>query len=259
MLMKKQFILAFIFLTVISINGFSQASFTMTASSGCAPLCTDFIDQTPNATGWLWDFGDASTSTVQNPAHCYSNPGTYTVTLTATTSSGTSTATGTVTVYPNPVAAFSSTNVPTNTVNFTDQTPGATNWYWDFGDASPGSTQQNPSHTYASAGAYTVSLVVANAYGCMDSTTGSIIANVIDFENSAASWSIYPNPSNGQILIHFEGIIQNPETLRIENMLGEVILEKQISSDTTIDLFAEAAGFYFVRVGNSPAKKLLVR
>ena len=33
-------------------------------------------------TEWLWDFGDGTQSTEQNPSHIYSNPGVYTVTLT---------------------------------------------------------------------------------------------------------------------------------------------------------------------------------
>jgi PKD repeat protein len=33
---------------------------------------------------WHWDFGDGNTSTQQNPAHRYDNPGTYTVSLTVT-------------------------------------------------------------------------------------------------------------------------------------------------------------------------------
>lgn len=258
--MKKQFILTFIFLVLISFCGFSQATFTIDATAGCAPLCPSFSDQTPNATSWLWDFGDASAnSTVQNPTHCYVNAGTYTITLTATTSSGTSTATGSINVYANPVAAFTSANVPTNTVNFTDQSVGAVAWGWDFGDATTGSNLQNPSHTYATAGTYMVGLVVLSANGCSDSASTPIIASVIDFENSAANWNIYPNPSSGQVSIHFEGVIQNPEMLRVENMLGQVILQKEIAADTTIDLFTEAPGFYFVRVGNSPAKKLVVK
>jgi PKD repeat protein len=47
---------------------------------------TDLSTNTP--TGWAWDFGDGSTSAVQNPTHAYAVPGSYDVTLTATNASG---------------------------------------------------------------------------------------------------------------------------------------------------------------------------
>ena len=51
------------------------------------------------------------------------------------------------------------------TVQFTDQSTGApTSWAWTFGDGGS-STSQNPSHTYNSAGTYTVVLTAANANG----------------------------------------------------------------------------------------------
>jgi PKD repeat protein len=46
------------------------------------------------------------------------------------------------------------------TVQFTDLSIGEiTSWDWDFGDGSPHSTDQNPSHTYNYYGNYTVSLI----------------------------------------------------------------------------------------------------
>lgn len=67
-----------------------------------------------------------------------------------------------------PTAEFSGT--PTSgdeplTVNFTDLSLGEpTSWSWTFGDGGT-STVQNPSYTYNTAGTYTVSLTVSNAYG----------------------------------------------------------------------------------------------
>ena len=50
---------------------------------GQAPLTVNFQDTTVGgATGWSWAFGDGGTSTVQNPTHTYSTPGTYSVVLT---------------------------------------------------------------------------------------------------------------------------------------------------------------------------------
>ncbi|AKJ38402.1 PKD domain-containing protein [Methanosarcina barkeri] len=51
------------------------------------------------------------------------------------------------------------------TVNFTDQsTVSPTSWFWDFGDGT-NATDQNASHTYTSAGNYTVNLTVENEGG----------------------------------------------------------------------------------------------
>ncbi|MCU0476959.1 MAG: PKD domain-containing protein, partial [Anaerolineae bacterium] len=50
-------------------------------------------------------------------------------------------------------------------VTFTDtSTKSPTRWLWDFGDGNT-STAQNPTHTYAEAGTYSVSLLAINAFG----------------------------------------------------------------------------------------------
>jgi phosphatidylinositol-3-phosphatase len=67
-----------------------------------------------------------------------------------------------------PTAAFADT--PTSgaaplTVGFTDGSTGApTSWSWDFGDGTVATTE-NPSHSYASPGVYTVTLTASNATG----------------------------------------------------------------------------------------------
>ena len=67
-----------------------------------------------------------------------------------------------------PIARFSANETSgcgSLTVQFTDESIlSPTSWSWDFGDGST-STDQNPSHTYASPGTYTVELTVSNEYG----------------------------------------------------------------------------------------------
>jgi len=66
-----------------------------------------------------------------------------------------------------PVADFSSEVVSIDaflTVHFTDSSENATEWYWDFGDGT-NSIEQSPSHVYAAAGTYNVSLRVSNLNG----------------------------------------------------------------------------------------------
>jgi PKD repeat protein len=119
------------------------------------------------ATSHLWDFGDATTSTQAAPTHTYAAGGTYTVCLTESSPCGTSQVCTTITVCQTPTAAFMQSTNALN-VNFMDMTTGtATTWAWDFGDAGT-STLQNPSHTYATGGTYTVCLIVGNNCGESD-------------------------------------------------------------------------------------------
>ncbi|MBL4656531.1 MAG: PKD domain-containing protein, partial [Flavobacteriales bacterium] len=58
-------------------------------------------------TGYTWDFGDATTSTLIDPNHLYQNNGIYIVTLTAVSNAGCTSSWDTIVVVsPNPVAQF---------------------------------------------------------------------------------------------------------------------------------------------------------
>jgi gliding motility-associated-like protein len=151
-------------------------------------------------TGWNWDFGDATTSTLQNPLHNYSGPSPFTVTLTVTSNSGcTNTKTQTLnSVYaePQPAFTFPAEVCLGSAAAFTDQSiatgSSVAQWAWDFGDGNT-STQQNPSHTYAAAGTYTVTLRVVSAVGCQtvnNTATHTVVVNplpTVSFNSSAAA------------------------------------------------------------------------
>jgi PKD repeat protein len=147
---------------------------TADTGSGPSPLSVNFQGTSPlTVTAWNWDFGDGTTSTEQNPSHTYASAGTYGIKLTITHASGTNYLVQAVTV-PAPavslVADFSATPAGGGaplTVQFTDASTGdPTSWSWDFdNDGIVDSTEQNPSHTYSSAGIYTVNLTATNEAG----------------------------------------------------------------------------------------------
>jgi len=67
-----------------------EIAFEVSAAAGVAPFEVGFTDQsTNNPNSWEWDFGDGSSSTMQNPTHTYGQPGKYTVKLTAENAFGT--------------------------------------------------------------------------------------------------------------------------------------------------------------------------
>jgi PKD repeat protein len=141
---------------------------------GCAPLTTRFTDATFGAVSWLWDFGDGTTSTLQNPEHTYTLPGNYTVSLTTVSAGG-----GCV----QHIANFSSFDVrggyagfthqvsdcPPYEAQFNDTSLNAVSWLWNFGDGSI-STDQHPDHTFGVGGYHSVALTITTSDGCSYST-----------------------------------------------------------------------------------------
>jgi parallel beta-helix repeat protein len=86
-----------------------KADFLTNATSGFLPLTVQFTDtSTESPTGWLWDFGDNSTSAGQNPVHTYTKEGTFTVRLTASNAAGTGSMTKTGYIVVPIVHAFMS-------------------------------------------------------------------------------------------------------------------------------------------------------
>jgi len=138
---------------------------------GQAPYSVRFLDQsTGSPTAWLWDFGDGSTSTEQNPTHVFNRTGAYNVALTASNDLTRDTAIQYRCVIVNtvPVANFTANATAGRTsftVQFTDQSTSADGYQWQFGDGQT-STEQNPVHTYTHPGSYTVTEVVSGVnYG----------------------------------------------------------------------------------------------
>ncbi|MFT5384031.1 MAG: PKD repeat protein, partial [Saprospiraceae bacterium] len=155
------------------------AGFNADVTSGCADLMVNFMDQSSaNTTSWLWTFegGDPSSSIEQNPTVLYDTPGSYNVTLVATTSAGSNTYTQNQFIIVNTVPSVDfSTMINGATVNFLNNSIGATSYLWDFGDSNM-STMANPEHTYTNDGDYTVTLTAIN--DCGETTTTQNISVV---------------------------------------------------------------------------------
>jgi PKD repeat protein/glucose/arabinose dehydrogenase len=66
------------------------ADFTSNYRRGLAPFPVQFTDDSnvPGANSWLWDFGDGTFSTQQNPSHIYQVDGPYNIRLTVTGTNG---------------------------------------------------------------------------------------------------------------------------------------------------------------------------
>jgi PKD repeat protein len=66
----------------VSVEDPMTAAFALSDNLGTSPLVIDFTDQSSGSpTFWRWDFGDATSDTVQHPTHTYTMVDTFTVTL----------------------------------------------------------------------------------------------------------------------------------------------------------------------------------
>ncbi|MEI6312592.1 MAG: PKD domain-containing protein [Bacteroidota bacterium] len=148
----------------------------------CDDYSVSFINRSAGATRYHWDFGVAGTlldtSNLTTPSYIYPDTGIYKVTLVAYNDDGCfDSIAAFVRIYPVNVD-FTFTNECKDTaVQFTDITTSSggniTRRTWNFGDLTT-STLTNPSHLYAAAGTYTVSLTVTTNKGCTKTLTKTV-------------------------------------------------------------------------------------
>ena len=279
-------------LTVLAtLNGaFTIPSTTMVGST------VSFTDNSsPAPSTWIWNFGDNSPNdTNQNTFHAYTVAGEYPIFLIVGNGVCSDTVITTIDVlndcssYPL-VASF----IPTiDTIDlaglgiatFVNTSDSSLAWLWNFGDGSPTTTVEHPTHTYVDTGTYTVSLTSTN-YNCTDATTGIIV--VIDTKippedttdttgntvipemysrDPAAMLNIFPNPNRGSFTI--EAYLENAEdfTIEIYSLVGKRILMDVVVSKqwyrNDLNLSHLKKGMYLMRLTSafgSQTKKVIIQ
>lgn len=132
-------------------------------------LSISFMNNSSNATDYIWDFGDMNSSTAFEPTHNYDTPGSYTVTLSAINDCDTTTFSIDLEIEGAPSADFTFTpgsGCAPVSVEFTSTATAANTYNWTFEGGTPSfSMMENPIINYNSAGTYMVKLVVSNASG----------------------------------------------------------------------------------------------
>jgi len=162
-----------------------NASFTYTNTGGGNVNFTSTSTGTTVSSTYLWNFGDATTSTVMNPSHTYSANGNFNASLKVTDGACTSTQWMSIPISALPCVIVPSFSTSTTTssgqayfVSTSTGTVAGSSYYWDFGDMTYGYV--NPIyHTYATPGTYSVTLVVSNpATSVVAACSASVTQNV---------------------------------------------------------------------------------
>ncbi|MES2284807.1 MAG: PKD domain-containing protein, partial [Bacteroidota bacterium] len=215
---------------------------TSDTSALCVPGTIQFFDNSvtgnPNdpITTWTWNFGDGTTSTIEDPPHSYTIPSDYQVTLTVTTSGGCTNSTATPLIingHPFPVAAFSLSStdleLPYDVMLCNNQSTGASTYNWDFGDGET-STLYSPEYLYTTIGIYPVQLIAMTAYGCLDTAYSEVTTNAeVKFpsaftpnpDGSSGGFFDLNSMDNNIFFAYTSGVIEYK--LEVYNRWGQII------------------------------------
>ena len=219
-----------------------------------------FTNQSQDATGYLWKFGDGQTSNLQNPKHNYSisTTTTYNVTLVAQVLNGCADSISkALTINENPSSDFSYTYNGSK-VDLKIAKSG-NSYQWKFGTTdSAKTTATNYTHTIKSSDQHTVCLTATDLSGCSSQTCKNITVGILKL--SEKSFKIYPNPNNGSFTIELD----NPEmdaAIEVFDVMGKLVRSvERVEKVTLVDLEV-ASGIYVVKVKTGGVvwnKKVLV-
>ncbi len=154
------------------------ADFTNTST--CIGKPVSFTDNSStafgNITAWYWDFGDGTSSVLQNPQKTFTTAGAYEVRLVVVSSSVcvSDTAKRNIIIGAAPTAGINATSGCINKIiSIQDASAitgdNITRWYWSLGNGNT-SVEQNPAIIYSAPGSFSIKHVVESGGGCISDT-----------------------------------------------------------------------------------------
>ncbi|OFX45349.1 MAG: hypothetical protein A2046_00045, partial [Bacteroidetes bacterium GWA2_30_7] len=180
----------------VNISRTPEPNFVANDSNQCyAPVNVSFsnISTSEGSMTFSWNFGDGSTSTLENPSHIFNDFGFYDITLLTSDENGCSSsmAKNDYILIQEAVADFSTDKefyCTDEEVVFTNTSIGCAQYIWDFGDSSPTDTAKNPTHFFSSWGNYNVKLISFKE----NSPCSDTIIKVVKVEQIEAAFTLDP-------------------------------------------------------------------
>lgn len=158
-----------------------------------------------------------------------------------------------------PSAGFSYVAIADRQISYTNTSANATTYRWDFGDGNS-SAESNPSHTYSSAGSYTVKLW-ADKCKREDSSIQTItVGNAVDTtqQNDEHYLGAYPNPCRDNLYVKAGSTMAGAAYVLYDNT-GRIILTGKLNAPvTTIKMNNLPAGIYLLKAAAGVKKTIKV-
>ena len=207
---------------------------------------------------YLWSTGETSREIIARAT------GTYAVTVYSAAGDSLGRAQVPVVSNPLPVAAFTLVPDPSTPHSWIaiNQSVG-TNYTWVWGDNSPSGTGPTPSHTYDSAGFYTICVYVSDQNGCqahycdsgyLSKTDAQMVGLTVvqyalgttDISARQLTLSYYAHA------VHFSESITTPSDITLYDMSGRVVMSRRSWTGTALPLDDSLAdGVYVVSLQNN--------
>ena len=210
-----------------------EINFILEPGLQCVPFNAQFTDFSSAETpiSYLWDFGDGTTSNLQNPTHLFDNVGNYPITLTIWTDVGCIDTLiqfepDIVNVRPIPEAKFSvnpkQTDICDSEIQFTNLSSLGQEYLYIFDDGTT-SNDENPAHVYLEAGTLNPTLLVTSEYGCQDTTRETLFIEPFTVYSPNAFTPDGDEANNIFKPIVYLDIVE--WNLQIYNRWGEIVFE----------------------------------
>ena len=154
-----------------------------------------------------------------------------------------------------PHAQFTYSVTGTNEIAFSNTSQFADTYSWSFGDANS-SADENPVHTYATTGTYTVQLIVENC-GMQDTLSQTITVDATGIETPEMKYTVYPNPVS--TFINMGNGLNSNLTYTILNSAGALMQTGDIINRQQLSVVDLADGIYLLQLFENDQSVGLVR
>jgi PKD repeat protein len=174
---------------------------------GCAPFAVAFTSPLPGCDTTLWSFGNGDSAFTPSVSYIYTTPGIYTVSFYGSMPGRCHQHINPFAIVqvfeflPEPILTISASPCKPYQFQFNNLTPDIVSYLWHFGDGSPPDTSQSPTHVYAQAGTYVVSVTLTNIHGCVKTVTTTVTVGI-------------PNPIQ---VLNNSGCVNTPVQFGINN------------------------------------------